>query len=100
THLATNALSLHDALPISVTKETPWTLMMAPRKPTAESANAAAATKPVTVGFSSAKLLSPPGRSAVITTPMVAIRIAITFGSESRSEEHTSELQSRSDLVC
>jgi hypothetical protein len=39
----------------------------------------AAATSPVTVGLSSAKLFSPPGRSAVITTPMVAIMIAITF---------------------
>src|SRR6202049_1801215 len=31
------------------------------------------------VGFNSAKFFSPPGRSAVMTTPMVAIRIAITF---------------------
>ena len=53
--------------------------MIAPRKPTADSANAAAATRPVTVGFSSAKPFSPPGRSAVMTTPMVAIRIATTF---------------------
>ena len=53
--------------------------MMAPRKPTADSANAAAATRPMSVGFRSAKFFSPPGRSAVMTTPTVAIRIAITF---------------------
>ena len=62
-----------------MTKETPGTVMMAPRKPIADSANAAAATRPITVGLSSAKLFSPPGRSAVMTTPKVAIRIAITF---------------------
>ncbi len=53
--------------------------MIAPRKPTADSAKAAAATRPMMVGFNSAKLFSPPGRSAAMTTPMVAIRIAITF---------------------
>ena len=31
------------------------------------------------VGFNSAKPFSPPGRSAVMTTPTVAITIAITF---------------------
>ncbi len=31
------------------------------------------------VGFNSAKLFSEFGRSAVMTTPMVAIRIATTF---------------------
>ena len=31
------------------------------------------------VGFSSAKLFSPPGLSAVMTTPTVAITIASTF---------------------
>ncbi|MGY4341483.1 hypothetical protein ACVWW3_006389 [Bradyrhizobium sp. LM2.9] len=53
--------------------------MIAPRKPTADNANAAAATRPVMVGLSSAKLFSPPGRSAVTTTPMVAITIASTL---------------------
>ena len=31
------------------------------------------------VGLISAKLFSPPGRSAVMTTPTVAMTIAITF---------------------
>src|SRR5882757_8839310 len=53
--------------------------MTAPRKPTADSANAAAAASPSSVGFKSAKPFSEPGRSAAITTPAVAIRIAITF---------------------
>ena len=53
--------------------------MIAPRKPIADSAKAAAATRPMMVGFNSAKLFSEPGRNAVMTTPMVAIRIAITF---------------------
>ena len=33
------------------------------------------------VGFNSAKPFSPPGRSAVMTTPTVAIMIASTFSS-------------------
>ena len=53
--------------------------MIAPRKPMAESAKAAAATRKMMVGFSSAKLFSPPGRSAVMTTPTVAITIASTL---------------------
>ena len=53
--------------------------MMAPRKPIADSAKKAAATRPMMVGLISAKPFSPPGRSAVMTTPTVAIRIAITF---------------------
>ena len=54
-------------------------MMIAPRKPIADSAKQPAATRPMMVGFSSAKPFSPPGRSAVMTTPTVAIRIAITF---------------------
>ena len=53
--------------------------MIAPRKPTADSANAAAATSPIIVGFNSAKPFSPPGRRAVMITPTVAIRMAATF---------------------
>ena len=53
--------------------------MIAPRKPIADSAKAAAATRPIMVGFRSAKFFSPPGRSAVTITPTVAIRIATTF---------------------
>ena len=48
-------------------------------KPTLIGLVAAAATSPMIVGFTSAKPFSPPGRSAVMTTPIVAIRIAITF---------------------
>jgi hypothetical protein len=63
----------------AVTKETPGTTMTAPRKPTADSAKAAAAARPSSVGFRSAKPFSEPRRSAAMTTPAVAIRIAITF---------------------
>src|SRR5438132_4271262 len=35
-----------------------------------------------------------------ITTPPVSISVAAAIGPLGRSEEHTSELQSHSDLVC
>ncbi len=68
---------LHEQAPhqrerADVTNDTPGTLMMAPRKPTADSAKTAAATSPMIVGFSSAKPFSPPGLSAVTTTPTVS----------------------------
>ena len=48
-------------------------------KPTVIGLVAAAATRPMMVGLTSANPFSPPGRSAVTTTPTVAIRIAMTF---------------------
>lgn len=64
---------------------------MAPRKPTADNAKAAAATSPVMVGFSSAKLFSPPDLSAVMTTPIVAMTIASTFSRQVVAEEDEAE---------
>src|SRR3712207_7285620 len=68
-------LSLHDALPIS------W------RRPAAAAAPAATAL-PRTSSFTRARTTAP--------SPAVAAR----NGSRARSEEHTSELQSRQYLVC
>src|SRR5216683_6701678 len=39
-------------------------------------------------------------RSFLAVDPVVGHHVAFTVHAEERSEEHTSELQSRSDLVC
>src|SRR5204863_9192509 len=88
-----STLSLHDALPIS----SDW-----PVESTRNSAAAKAlasrdgVSSPPSASTSSR---SPPTSVATIGRPH-AIASRTTFGELSRSEEHTSELQSRRDLVC
>src|SRR5206468_13121777 len=80
-------LSLHDALPISlrVSYETETVFVLALAKLTEDGRNARR------IGASSVQSLNlRPGRGLITRHRRVQFR----------SEEHTSELQSRSDLVC
>src|SRR5206468_5348613 len=73
-------LSLHDALPIS--------------NPNASAPSKAAIT-------TSRPVRRPPStRTSMRSRSLLRTRIACVSARPSRSEEHTSELQSRSDLVC
>src|SRR5690606_41415822 len=92
THLST--LSLHDALPISTSPArttSPWALFNEPLclytlKSPSECSKIT--TKPVSVVH-----------SAKITVPLATAITGLSLGA-TRSEEHTSELQSRENLVC
>src|SRR5206468_11336263 len=83
---ALSTLSLHDALPIWNTAAASVDAMTAP--------TSRASVQP----RSRAYLATGAVMNAVISTPTVAS--TIDGASTVRSEEHTSELQSRSDLVC
>src|SRR3712207_6967003 len=74
-------LSLHDALPISPSRRTTRTTPAA-RRP-------APTTAP-----------RDPGPVTRARPPLRAVLAGVTSGVRSRSEEHTSELQSRQYLVC
>src|SRR5206468_7490695 len=88
-------LSLHDALPISLTSA---------------SATAARSSTPMSAGWSqngrsqprpSSNAPSAAARSAARAATKASRRsIGSNCAQTQRSEEHTSELQSRSDLVC
>src|SRR5437868_12741934 len=71
----THTLSLHDALPISP----------APR---------------CTVSAPPANVTASAASPAVVPLPPITVRSSSPAPKISRSEEHTSELQSRFDLVC
>src|SRR5690606_40422462 len=89
-HTATTAvcaLSLHDALPISRTR---WMSPASRRHSSKPSAPSSSTRAPAAA--SSRELRSP-------TPPLSSPRQCPLF-SLSRSEEHTSELQSRENLVC
>src|SRR5699024_12235056 len=87
-------LSLHDALPISF----PW--LVSQQLPPGERCSSlagstkTATTKPLTY-IACAKLLM---KDSSLTSPRTTP--PTTRFARSRSEEHTSELQSRFDLVC
>src|SRR5699024_12721952 len=80
-----STLTLHDALPISAGTSTK--LSIAPKL----SANV------ITLSCSTNALGSNPGCNS---KEIMAPKPCICFLATSRSEEHTSELQSRFDLVC
>src|SRR5690606_41444231 len=71
-------LSLHDALPIYI-----WTSLGMPRKPL---------TSLGLTGFCY--------QEVAIVASVFCLMISLRFWIVSRSEEHTSELQSRENLVC
>src|SRR5699024_11754075 len=76
-------LSLHDALPISVAfSNSFWAISEAPSFLLVQSAEVSLPARKSSPSFSTLE---------IVTTPSVT---------RSRSEEHTSELQSRFDLVC
>src|SRR5207249_9761933 len=83
------ALSLHDALPI-------WSLAAFSVLPAVTTAACALAGRP-SLPPSLQSIRSTPGSRK--RSPFVAVRYRLPFV-PSRSEEHTSELQSRFDLVC
>src|SRR5207249_5067585 len=90
-------LSLHDALPILLVGgahlQIAWSLVFAIAAPTIYTAY-------ILVGESVMGSVPAVGASAVIMTGAgIAFCILAAFQGE-RSEEHTSELQSRFDLVC
>src|SRR5699024_12445425 len=94
-----DTLSLHDALPISGSKplEFSWT----------KNGNAKLPPQAVVVTNElesiltiETVLLSVQGLSLAPIDPSSLVCGTINFGIHERSEEHTSELQSRFDLVC
>src|SRR3712207_9061971 len=85
-------LSLHDALPISRRESNrPSVASSTPRKATSSHR-----TVPSGIRTSACPASSPPSRPATRASPSSGRR----SGTASRSEEHTSELQSRQYLVC
>src|SRR5690606_41807361 len=79
----TYTLSLHDALPIYFIHLDPGPIMiLQPRVEDAEK-------------YSKARLAT-----MIRDTPVLKSRIAALRAKDGRSEEHTSELQSRENLVC
>src|SRR5690606_41355487 len=79
-------LSLHDALPISSTSERP-------RRNTAWSSQTSTLICWPAAGWFTRRLRSP-------APPRLAARLVPRRPCHCRSEEHTSELQSRENLVC
>src|SRR5206468_11284132 len=91
-------LSLHDALPI-------WRagggqLSPRPRAVERSDARGRGAPTPPTVRRSMLARTPRPGRATRATRAIRGASLALLLGGPLRSEEHTSELQSRSDLVC
>src|SRR5206468_10534392 len=84
-----STLSLHDALPISAR---PPRRRVSPAKPGAAEWEAARRKRKVIVIAASALI----PLALLVGFPVVRTLMSRRF----RSEEHTSELQSRSDLVC
>src|SRR5690349_23612004 len=84
-----DTLSLHDALPISISTS-------------AIAAQPVAAIGPLTVNLGSTRML-PAHPASAGSSLLEATRVSrwvFDSGDNRRSEEHTSELQSRRDLVC
>src|SRR5690606_40396311 len=87
-----SSLSLHDALPISsMYLVAEWMTMSAPRSRGFCSAG-------VQKQLSTAS--SAPCSRATAARPRISTSSASGLDGDSRSEEHTSELQSRENLVC
>src|SRR5206468_10778728 len=91
-HLST--LSLHDALPISGIRSSPST--------TSTRSGQLSGHGTCAIPESPTLILSFLSRTTIRSAPAVSARraVASTVTGSARSEEHTSELQSRSDLVC
>src|SRR5205085_9854666 len=88
-----STLSLHDALPIS----TPPAGSSAPRTPPRWSSGSGS----VTIATCSSTTSLPPNGSCPAAAPCASTASSPKCGpGTSRSEEHTSELQSQSNLVC
>src|SRR5699024_12876896 len=94
---STYLLSLHDALPIFILFNDPLNLVAHKIGPAIASGNAII-VKPATLTPVSALLLAEAFVEAGL--PDKILSVITGSGSEIRSEEHTSELQSRFDLVC
>src|SRR5206468_7265455 len=93
-------LSLHDALPISAAYCEPGEARADARGPNGEPPTALSNVRPVTSRASTSRARS---RATCFRwanrRPVYSQKRLPQYGSW-RSEEHTSELQSRSDLVC
>src|SRR5207249_11390793 len=87
-------LSLHDALPISTISVTPYAPTGIWPRATSSRNSAASENVPPEPPYSSSIVRLHQPRSASLRA------ISSDWWSRSRSEEHTSELQSRFDLVC
>src|SRR5439155_25730597 len=83
----TYTLSLHDALPISCT----WTR----RTRTSAASGSSSSTSPVLTRPRHSVPVTTVPKPSTVNTRSIGSRIA-----SARSEEHTSELQSRGHLVC
>src|SRR5206468_12583715 len=81
-------LSLHDALPISSAWSTRWPCRPAPLAATSSSSGCSRCP------------CSPSSPSRPTSSPWCSTWLLLGRSAWWRSEEHTSELQSRSDLVC
>src|SRR5699024_12171833 len=91
----TSPLSLHDALPISV-----WSATSALGIETIVMSGPAVQAAPVLVGETVDRLLSARARNIGAEISVSVSQVQPHPCAVGRSEEHTSELQSRFDLVC
>src|SRR5690606_39316575 len=89
--------SLHDALPISSTNPA------RPRTPNPSSVSSARSHRPTGLAaFVAGMILAAAALLASCAPPPVTVDFYVhpVTGNDARSEEHTSELQSRENLVC
>src|SRR5204862_7558181 len=89
-HSVSSTLPLHDALPIFVVSTTEHTHAFATLPALTRKKNVYC-EKPLTRDVFEARIITEAAKAAGVATQM---------GTQIRSEEHTSELQSRRDLVC
>src|SRR5690606_41546596 len=88
-------LSLHDALPISMV-ENAGTIIVDTPDETAEVMAFYRGAMPA-LGWTEVRASA---TQAVFETDVASLTISLVRQGETRSEEHTSELQSRENLVC